>query len=59
MSNQELEKKSGCSKRVVLFFVFAVAIVAAFLIIGLVRTCEADHDADQAPQMEQIGSIPE
>lgn len=44
MSAQELENRKGCNRRVILFFVFAVAVVAAFLIIGLVKTCSTDHE---------------
>ena len=38
MSAQELENRKGCNRRVIMFFVFAVACVAAFLIVGLVKT---------------------
>ena len=54
MDTQATEKKSGCSKRVVLFFGFAIAIVAAFLIVGLVRTCDSDHQQQESEQIEQI-----
>ncbi|MCH5222446.1 MAG: hypothetical protein J1E82_00260 [Muribaculaceae bacterium] len=53
MSQQEQEKRSGCSKPVVTFFIIAIAIVAAFLIIGLVRTCDTDHQ-DNAEQTEVV-----
>lgn len=44
MSAQEFENRKGCNRRVILFFVLAIACVAAFLIVGLVRTCDADHE---------------
>ena len=44
MNSQELEKRKGCNKRVVLFFIFAICCVAAFLIVGLVKTCSTDHE---------------
>ena len=53
MSEETQEKRGGCNRRVVLFFIFAILIVAAFLIVGLVKTCQADHEADQIEQMEQ------
>ena len=52
----EEEKRSGCSPRVLTFFIFAIVIVAAFLIIGLVRTCESDHEADNQPTTEQVAT---
>ena len=56
MSAQELENRKGCNRRVIWFFVFAVACVAAFLIIGLVKTCNADHEekVEQDVQQEQL-----
>lgn len=54
MSAQELEKRKGCNQRVLWFFIFAVACVAAFLIIGLVKTCKADHeDKEEEKLIEQ------
>lgn len=44
MSAQELGNRKGCNRRVVLFFVFAIACVAALFIIGIVRTCTAEHE---------------
>lgn len=56
MSAQELENRKGCNRRVIWFFVFAVACVAAFLIIGLVKTCNAEHEekVEQDVQQEQL-----
>lgn len=54
MSAQELEKRKGCNRNVVTFFIIAVACIAAFLIIGLVKTCKADHeDKKIEEQVEQ------
>lgn len=61
MSAQELENKKGCNMRVLLFFAIAVACVAAFLIIGLVKTCDADHEEkveNQLQQQEQVSLPP-
>ena len=44
MSENNRERKGGLNKRIVLFFVFAIACIAAFLIVLLVKTCEADHE---------------
>lgn len=57
MSSQELENRRGCNKRVIWFFIFAIACVAAFLIIGLVKTCQADHEADEIEQAEEVAQI--
>lgn len=46
------QRRRGCSRPVVIFFVFAILIVAAFLIVGLVNTCSASHD-EELPQ-EQV-----
>lgn len=56
MSAQELENRKGCNRKgVIWFFIFAIACVAAFLIVGLVRTCTADHEEDKAlEQQEQV-----
>ncbi|MCH5231124.1 MAG: hypothetical protein J1F43_04945 [Muribaculaceae bacterium] len=62
MSAQELEKRKGCNKSVVLFFVFAIICVAAFLIVGLVKTCDADHEdkeLEKEIQQEEVTMIPE
>lgn len=53
MSQQELANRKGCNKRVLLFFVFAIACVAAFLIIGLVRTCDTDHEEKNQSEIQQ------
>lgn len=61
MSAQELQNRKGCNRRVVLFFVFAILCVAAFLIIGLVRTCEADHEdkeIEEIEQQEEVSMLP-
>lgn len=53
MSAQELENRKGCNRRVILFFVFAISCVAAFLIIGLVKTCNAEHENKEATENMQ------
>ncbi|MCH5238814.1 MAG: hypothetical protein J1F38_01185 [Muribaculaceae bacterium] len=61
MSVQEKENKRGCNKRVVLFFVFAILCVAAFLIVGLVKTCKADHEdkeLEKEIQQEEVVMLP-
>lgn len=57
MSAQELEKRKGCNRRVVIFFVFAVLCVAAFLIVGLVKTCNAEHEekVDETIEQQELG----
>lgn len=61
MSQNNRERKGGLDKRIVLFFVFAVACVAAFLIVILVKSCDADHEENEIQKMEQqeIGMLPE
>lgn len=44
MSVNNQGRKSSLSKPVVLFFIFAVLCVAAFLIVLLVKSCDADHE---------------
>ena len=61
MSAQELENRRGCNRRVVWFFVFAVLCVAAFLIVGLVRTCDTDHEQKEIEkelQQEEVVQLP-
>lgn len=58
MSEKEIEKRSGCSKPVFLFLLIAAIIVIAFLIVGLVNTCSAEHeDKDGITNGENIGLI--
>lgn len=60
MSANNDERKSTLSKRVVLFFVFAVLCVASFLIVILVKSCDADHEEKEfMEQQETIGMIPQ
>lgn len=55
MSAQELENRKGCNRRVVWFFIFAILCVIAFLIVGLVKTCNADHEEKaEIEQQEQV-----
>lgn len=53
MSAQELEQRKGCNRRVVMFFIFAILCVAAFLIIGLVKTCNAEHEEKEIEEIQQ------
>ena len=62
MSAQELENRKGCNRRVVMFFIFAVLCIAAFLIIGLVKTCKADHEEKEMEEQvlqEEVGELPQ
>lgn len=58
MGTNETERK-GCSRKpVVVFLLFAVIIVAAFLIIGLVRTCSDEHEQKEEAAIENnIGGL--
>lgn len=49
---QEETQRKGCSKPTVVFFIIAVLIVAAFLIVGLVKTC--DSDRQEGEQVENV-----
>lgn len=44
MNEKRKERRGGLDKRIVWFFVFAILCVAAFFIVGLVRTCTTDHE---------------
>lgn len=60
MSAQEFENRKGCNRRVIWFFIFAVACVIAFLIVGLVKTCNADHEEkalEEEVQQEEVVMI--
>ena len=61
--SKEKENRKGLDKRVVLFFVFAILVVAAFLIIGLVKTCTAEHEEKEAEKAIQeqfeLGMLPQ
>lgn len=52
MSENNKERKSSLDKRIVWFFVFAILCVAAFLIVGLVRTCTTEHEEKEEEQIE-------
>lgn len=55
MSKKENSNRRGLSSPVVVFFIFAVLCVAAFLIVMLVKSCEADHAVDELEKAnEQI-----
>ena len=60
MSTNNRERKSSLDKRVILFFVFAVCCVAAFLIVILVKSCDADHEEkiEEQIQQENLGVLP-
>lgn len=62
MSEREQENRKGCNRKgLIWFFVFAIAVVAAFLIVGLVKTCTAEHEEkmEEEIQQEEIGMIPQ
>lgn len=42
----EQRRKSSLKTPTVMFFIFAIACVVAFLIVILVKSCEADHEED-------------
>ena len=61
MSDNNRGNRKGLDKRIVLFFVFAVLCVAAFLIVMLVKSCDAYHEEenmDKEMQQEEIVMIP-
>lgn len=55
----EERKRSTLRPSTVLFFVFAILCVVAFLIVILVKSCEADHEEDQLlEETEQMSQLP-
>ena len=44
MDNNSTPKRRGLSMPVIVFFVFAIAIVGAFLIVGLCKSCSSDEE---------------
>lgn len=61
MSENNRQRKGGLDKRIVLFFVFAVACVVAFLIVILVKSCDADHEekVDQELLQNEVVMVPQ
>lgn len=58
MSENNKERKSSLDKRIVWFFVFAILCVAAFLIVGLVRTCTTEHEEkEEQIELQQTGML--
>lgn len=53
MSENEKVNKRGCGSPVVMFFILAAACVIAFLIVLLVKSCDADHEEKKMEQIEQ------
>lgn len=51
------ERSNVGRRRVILFFVFAIVIVAAFLIVALVNKCSSEHEQD-TQIIEQVDNIP-
>lgn len=47
------KRRSSFKTQYVLFFLFAVACVVAFLIVILVKSCEADHEEDKLLEQEE------
>lgn len=58
MSAQELENRRGCNRRVLWFFIFAIACVVAFLIVGLVKTCNAEHEEKAEIEQQEMQMLP-
>ena len=55
----EKRKRSSLKLPVVLFFVFAFLCVIAFLIVILVKSCEADHEENEfIENTEQVAQLP-
>ena len=44
MNNEHNPRRRGLSLPVVLFFVFAILVIGAFLIVGLVKSCSSDEE---------------
>ena len=62
MSENNRNQKGGLlGKPVVLFFVFAFLCVLAFLIVILVKSCDADHEEKVEEQImqEEVAFIPQ
>lgn len=58
MSAQGMENRKGCNRRVIWFFIFAIACVVAFLIVGLVKTCNAEHEEKEYEEIQQEQEAP-
>lgn len=55
----EERRKSSLKPTTVLFFVFAFLCVVAFLIVILVKSCDAEREEDKViDQLEQISQLP-
>lgn len=50
MSNEHQTKRKGLSLSVILFFVFAILIIGAFLIVALVKSCSTDEEIKKEEQ---------
>lgn len=60
MSAQGNERRKGLNRPVVWFFILAAACVIAFLIVGLVKTCNADHEdkrIEEEIQQQELGLV--
>ena len=60
MSTQGSDNKRGSRRGILWFFIFAIACVVAFLIVGLVKTCNADHEDKKIEEQllqEEVGMI--
>ena len=56
MKTNDTQRK-GCSKPVVAFMGMAILIVAAFLIVMLVKTCDADHEEKEMIEQQELGHV--
>lgn len=55
---EERRRKSSLKPATVAFFVFAFLCVLAFLIVILVKSCQAEHQEDQLlEETEQISQV--
>lgn len=59
MSEQEKRRK-GLKSPITWFFIMAICCVVAFLIVALVKSCDAEHQEKQAEEelQELVGYIP-
>lgn len=50
MSEQHTKKRKGLKSPITWFFIMAICCVIAFLIVALVKSCDADHQEHQAEE---------
>ena len=62
MSAQERVNGKGSRRGILWFFIFAIACVVAFLIVGLVKTCNAEHEdkvIEEEMLQNEVGMLPQ